>query len=228
MPTKCRSSSWTASAACIYEEEDIFYYITLMNENYEMPILPIGTTEGICRGMYRLAGDQPGPKTPQVRLLGSGAILRESLRAKDILAEKFGVSSNVYSVTSYKALCQDAGVPALEPCCTPGKNPASPMSARCWPPTPGPIVAALDYVSAVATAIAPWVGPDYTVLGTDGFGRSEARRELRRFFEVDAENIALAAIAQLAHSGQFPQAKLAQAIKTLGLDPNKPNPATAG
>ena len=121
-----------------YEEEDIFYYLTLMNENYEMPILPIGTTDGICRGIYRLAGDQPGPKTPHVRLLGSGAILRESLRAKDILAEKFGVASSVYSVTSYKALCQDARDASAGTVCTPGKNPASPMSARCWPPTPGP------------------------------------------------------------------------------------------
>ncbi|MGO8690677.1 MAG: pyruvate dehydrogenase (acetyl-transferring), homodimeric type [Thermoguttaceae bacterium] len=211
-----------------YEEEDIFYYLTLMNENYEMPILPIGTTDGICRGIYRLAGDQPGPKTPHVRLLGSGAILRESLRAKDILAEKFGVASSVYSVTSYKALCQDARECERWNRLHPREEPREPYVGQVLAADAGPIVAALDYVSAVATAIAPWVGPDYTVLGTDGFGRSEARRELRRFFEVDAENIALAAIAQLAHSGQFPQAKLAQAIKTLGLDPNKPNPATAG
>jgi pyruvate dehydrogenase E1 component len=131
-------------------------------------------------------------------------------------------------VTSYKALCQDARECDRWNRLHPGEEPREPYVRQVLAADAGPVVAALDYVSAVALAISPWVGPDYSVLGTDGFGRSEARKELRRFFEVDAENITLAALEQLARKGQFPQAKLPQAIKTLGLDPNKPNPATAG
>ncbi len=208
-----------------YEEEDIFYYLTLMNENYEMPVLPIGSTEGICRGIYRLADRDLGPKHPRVRLLGSGAILREALRAQEILDAQFGVSSSVYSVTSYKALGEDARACDRWNRLHPADTPRTPYVCQALGADEGPIVAALDYVSAVALSIAPWAGPDYVVLGTDGFGRSEARKELRRFFEVDAENIALAALAQLARKGQFPKAKLPEAIKTLELDPEKPSPA---
>jgi len=210
-----------------YEEQDILYYITLMNENYEMPILPFGSTEGICRGMYRLSDRDLGPKRPKVQLLGSGAILRESLRSQEILDEKFGVSSTVYSVTSYKALLSDARECQRHHRLHPGEEPRQPYVARVLDGQPGPVVAASDYVSAVALSIAPWIEGRYAVLGTDGFGRSEARAELRRFFEVDAENIALAALVELAAEKKFPQSKLAAAIKTLGIDPEKPNPATA-
>jgi pyruvate dehydrogenase E1 component len=210
-----------------YEDQDVFYYITLMNENYEMPILPPGTTEGICRGIYRLAERKAGAKSPTVRLLGSGAILRESLRAQELLESKFGVGSSVYSVTSYKALLQDARECERWNRLHPGQPARMPYLAECLAGTGGPIVAASDYVSAVPLAITPWLDADYTVLGTDGFGRSEAREDLRRFFEVDAEHVALAALSALARKGQFPKAKLAPAIRSLGLDPEKPNPATA-
>ncbi len=209
-----------------YEGEDVFYYITLMNENYEMPILPLGSTEGILRGIYRLSERDLGPKKPKVQLFGSGAILRESLRAQGILETEFGVSSNVYSVTSYKALYYDGRDCDRFNRLHPNGEPRVPYVRQALDGTEGPVVAALDYVSAVGLAISPWMGPDYVVLGTDGFGRSEARKELRRFFEVDAENIALAALSELARQGKFPKTKLAQAIKTLGLDPNKPNPVT--
>ena len=209
-----------------YEEEDIFYYLTLMNENYEMPILPLGSTEGICRGIYRLSERQLGPKRPQVRLFGSGAILREALRAQEILdAQVRRFQRGLQRDQLQGPLPGRPRVRPLEPAAPRRDAAAALRRRRCSPATPGPMVAALDYVAAVALAIAPWVGPDYTVLGTDGFGRSEAREELRRFFEVDAENIALAALEQLARKNQFPKAKLAAAIKTLGLDPEKPNPA---
>jgi pyruvate dehydrogenase E1 component len=209
-----------------YEDQDVFYYITMMNENYEMPILPPGSTEGICRGIYKLSERNLGAKKPHVRLLGSGAILRETLRAQDLLESRFGVSSTVFSATSYKALCQDGRECDRWNRLHAGQPPRQAYVAQVLGESRGPVVAASDYVSAVPLAIAPWLDSHYTVLGTDGFGRSEARKELRRFFEVDAENIALAALAELAACGQVPKGKLSEAVKTLGLDPEKPNPMT--
>ncbi len=234
-----------------YEEQDVYYYITLMNENYEMPILPMGSTEGICRGIYKLSSCDAGPEKPKVQLFGSGAILRESLRAEELLEQHFGVGSNVYSVTSYKTLYYDGRECDRWNRLHPAEPPRKPYVQQVLDGESGPVVAALDYVGAVGLSIAPWVGPvcrtgpvrspaaeagppaspvrqtgptSYVVLGADGFGRSEARPELRRFFEVDAENIALAALAELARDGKFPQEKLPGAVKTLGLDPNKANP----
>jgi pyruvate dehydrogenase E1 component len=194
-----------------------------MNENYAMPILPMGSTEGICRGIYKLSDRNLGPGAPKVRLFGSGAILRETLRAQELLEKHFGVSSDVYSVTSYKALYMDGRDADHWNRLHPQETQRKPYVAEALAGDSSPIVAASDYVSAVPLSIASWVGPDYTVLGTDGFGRSEARKELRRFFEIDAECIALAALHQLAEKGQFPKDKLAAAIKTLDIDPNKPN-----
>jgi pyruvate dehydrogenase E1 component len=209
-----------------YESQDIFYYITLMNENYEMPILPIGSTEGICRGIYLLSERQLGPKKPKINLFGSGAILRETLRAQELLEKNFGVSSDVYSVTSYKALYDDGRDVERWNRLHPTETPHRAYVDQVLDGEKNPIVAASDYVTAVPLSIAPWVGPRYRVLGTDGFGRSEARAELRRFFEVDAENIALAALYELANLGKYAKDKLPAAIKTLGLDPGKPNQAT--
>jgi pyruvate dehydrogenase E1 component len=213
-----------------FEEEDIFYYITLLNENYEMPILPMRdarhVSEGICRGIYLLSERDLGPKNPTVRLLGSGAILREALRAQDLLESKFGVSSRVYSVTSYKALYADGRQCQRWNRLHPGEPPRTSYLEQVFDGQASPVVAASDYVAAVAMSVAPWVGGPYTVLGTDGFGRSEDRQRLRRFFEVDAENIALAALSELARQGKYPPSKLPAAIRQLGLDPDKPNPAT--
>ncbi len=216
-----------------YDEEDVFYYITLMNENYEMPILPMAgegptsrVSEGICRGMYKLAERDLGPERPGVQLLGSGAMLREALRAQDILDKEFGVSSNVYSVTSYKALYQDGRDCERWNRLHPDQEPRRPYVEQVLDGQPGPVVAASDYVSAVGMSIAPFVPGRYVVLGTDGFGRSEARKELRRFFEVDAENIALRALGELANEEKFPRSQLSEVIQKLGLDPEKPNPAT--
>jgi pyruvate dehydrogenase E1 component len=206
-----------------YEDQDIFYYITLMNENYDMPILPLGSTEGICKGIYRLSERRLGPQHPHVTLFGSGAILREALRAQDLLEQKFGVGSSVYSVTSYKNLYYDGRDCDRWNRLHPGAARRQPFVEQVLGGDAGPIVAASDYIAAVPQAVGPWVGPDYTVLGTDGYGRSEARSDLRRFFEVDAENIVLTALERLARKGEYPKANLCEAIKTLGLDPNKPN-----
>jgi pyruvate dehydrogenase E1 component len=209
-----------------YEEEDIYYYITLMNENYEMPILPLGSTEGICKGMYRISSRALGPDSPQVQLLGSGAILREALRAQDILESKFGVSSNVYSVTSYKNLLYDGKACQRWNRLHPGETPRQAYVSQVLEGQSGPVIAASDYVTSVPLSIGPWVPQRYTALGCDGFGRSEARKELRRFFEVDAENIALAALSELADQGKFCRDKLSAAVTQLGLNPEKPNPVT--
>jgi len=207
-----------------YEKEDIFYYITLMNENYEHPVLPMGAAEGICRGIYPLSDRDLGAKKPKVQLFGSGAILREALRAQALLESRFGVGSTVFSVTSYKALGEDARACERWNRLHPGQDPRKPYVARVMEGRPGPVVAALDYVSALALSIAPWVPSPYSVLGTDGFGRSEDRVRLRRYFEVDAENIALAALESLAEEGRMPKTQVAAAIQSLGLDPEKPNP----
>ena len=209
-----------------FEEEDIYYYITLMNENYDMPILPFGSTEGICRGMYKLRGQDAGPNSPRVRLLGSGAILRESLRAQEILASRFGVSSDVYSVTSYKNLLYDGTECQRWNRLHPNELPRASHVAQTLADGRGPVIAASDYVRAVPLAISPWIGAPYVVLGCDGFGRSEDRKQLRRFFEVDAENNALAALTALADQGDYPREKLAAAVGELHLDPAKPNPVT--
>jgi pyruvate dehydrogenase E1 component len=209
-----------------YDEEDIYYYITLMNENYEMPVLQMGSTEGICRGIHKLASRELGPKKPKVELFGSGAILRESLRAQELLEKHFGVGSSVYSVTSYKALYYDCRDCERWNRLHPQELPRRPYVRTVLAGEAGPVIAALDYVSAVGLSIAPWIRNPYVVLGTDGYGRSDARQELRRFFEVDAENIALAALVELAREAKFPKEQLPAAIKTLGLDPNKPNPVT--
>jgi len=206
--------------------EDIFYYITLMNEKYEMPTAPAGTEEAICKGMYKLSERHAGPRSPKVQLLGSGAILREVLRAQDILEQQFGVSSDVYSVTSYKALLYEGRDCQRWNRLHPDQPPRVPYVEQVLQRSEGPVVAALDYAAALGLSIAPWVRRPYVVLGTDGFGRSEARADLRRFFEVDAENIAFAALEQLAAQGQYPREKLPAAIRALGLDPEKPNPAT--
>ncbi len=206
-----------------FEEEDVWYYITLMNENYDMPILPLGSTDGIAKGIYRLSSRDLGSGRPKVQLFGSGAILREALRAQELLEQSFAVASNVYSVTSYKALYYDGRDCERWNRLHPDQEPRRPYVAQVMDGRPGPIVAASDYIAAVPQTIAAWLPKPYRVLGTDGFGRSEARRDLRRFFEVDAENIVLAALYELADLDRYPREKLGEAIQLLNLDRDKPN-----
>jgi pyruvate dehydrogenase E1 component len=179
-------------------QEDVFYYVTLMNENYAMPSMPAGAAEGVLRGMHRVraARDAHGEAAAKVRLLGAGTILNEALAAAALLEEDWRVPAEVHSVTSFTELRREGMEHSRD-----SRAGASP-GGGCWierqlPKNGVPVVAASDYVSAVADLIRPWIGDAYTVLGTDGFGRSDTRANLRRFFEVDRHSIAVAALAVL-------------------------------
>lgn len=207
--------------------EDVFYYVTVGNENYHHPGMPEGDpveiAQGIVRGLYKI---KPGPKGKKLhaQLLGCGAILNCALRAQEILAERYGVSANVWSATSYKALRYDAQQAVRWNRLHPTEKPRIPYVAQLLDKEKGPIIAASDYMQLVAEQIAPYLPGEhrFLALGTDGFGRSESRPNLRRFFEVDAENIVLATLYQLAQRGEIDRETVAKAIKDLGLDPEKP------
>lgn len=209
----------------MYEKrEDIFYYITLGNENYPMAEMPPGVEDGIVRGLYRFR-EMPREKAePKAHILGSGALLREALRAQEILKEKYGVSADVWSATSYKELRRDALQTERWNLLHPGEPPRTPYLTRQLENESGPFVAVSDYIKAVSDQIARWVPGGLFSLGTDGFGRSETREALRRFFEVDAEFITLAVLYQLSQRKQFPKSKLKKAIKELDIDPEKGDP----
>lgn len=209
----------------MYEaNEDIFYYITLYNEQYQHAAMPAGVEEGILHGLYKFRPAPAKGKSGKVNLLGSGPILREALRAQDLLAEKFGVAADVWSATSYRELRRDAldveRWNMLHPTAEPRK---------CWLETvlageKAPFIAASDCMKAVPEMIARWVPGGLYALGTDGFGRSDSRRALRRFFEIDAECIALAALHQLQVRGEIKPAVVQKAVQDLGIDPEKANP----
>jgi pyruvate dehydrogenase E1 component len=210
------------------EQEDAYWYITLMNENYAHPDMPDGAQDGIVRGMYLLK-DAGKPKKSEVRvqLMGSGTILREVMAAAELLEKEFGVSADIWSCPSFSELRRD-GVDAerwnrLNPT---AKTPRVPYVTQCLDGRSGPAIAATDYVRQVADQVRAWVPMSYTVLGTDGYGRSDTRTNLRRFFEVDRFHIAHAAIAALAAEGKKTPEDVARAIKVFGIDPAKPNPVT--
>jgi pyruvate dehydrogenase E1 component len=175
------------------EQEDVFYYLTVMNENYAQPPLPEGAEEGILRGMHRIAGDGNGA----VRLLGSGTILREVLAGADLLREDFGVDADVWSVTSFGELRRDGLDVERDNRLHPTREPRAPYVQQSLGQGDAPVIAATDYVRQLPDLIRPWVNAPYTVLGTDGFGRSDFRRHLRRFFEVDRHHVAVAALHAL-------------------------------
>jgi pyruvate dehydrogenase E1 component len=213
----------------MYEErEDVFYYLTLYNENYPMPAKPEGADEGILRGLYRLEGVPEGTEDrPRVQLFGSGTILREAERARAILAEKYGVGAELWSATSYKELRRDALECDRWNLHHPGEEPRVPYVTRVLEGHEGPVVAVTDYMKLVPEQICRWVPNGLTPLGTDGFGRSDTRPALRRFFEIDAEHVALAALVRLAAEGKVERDLPVKAIGDLGIDPEKPNPVTA-
>ena len=206
------------------EQEDVSYYLTLLNENYRHPAMPPGVADGILKGMYLLrpaAGDGP-----RVQLLGSGAILREVIAGADLLAADWGVAADVWSCPSFTLLARD-GMAAER---AHRLHPEAPRRAShveaCLGPTAGPVVAATDHVRAFAEQIRPHVPRRYTVLGTDGFGRSDTREKLRRFFEVDRHHVAVAALAALAADGTVPARRAAEAVARYGIDPDRPDPWT--
>ena len=207
--------------------ESIFYYITLYNENYPMPPMPEGATEGILRGMYKFRPATMRPRGLKVHLLGSGPILRETLRAQEILAETYGVATDVWSVTSYRELRREALDVERWNLLHPEERPRVSYVESILAKEQGIFVAASDYMRSVPEMIERWVPGGLYPLGTDGFGRSENRPALRRFFEIDAECITLAALAQLARRGEIKPARVQHAIQELGIDPEKVNPMHA-
>ncbi len=203
--------------------EDVLYYVTLYNEKYAMPAMPEGVADGILRGLYLYRKAEGSG--PRVTLLGSGPILREALAAADLLAEKHGVRADVWSATSWNELRRDALEAERWNRLHPEQAPRVPYVARALADAAGPVVAATDYMRAVADQVAPWV-PGLLSLGTDGFGRSDVRASLRDFFEVDAKAIAATALYGLARDGKWSRRKAAEAIRDLGLDPDRPAPFT--
>ena len=205
----------------MYEDgETAIYYITLENENYAMPEMPAGCEEGIIRGMYRVSTVNTDG-AHRVQLFGSGAILREAIRAQQILAEKYRIGSDVWSVTSYTQLRRDAQECERWNMLHPAEAPRKSYLEEILSGTEGPYIASSDYVRCLAEQISPWVPGSFFALGTDGMGRSESRGALRRHFEVDAECITLAALYQLKKQGKCDAQCVANAVNELGIDPAK-------
>jgi pyruvate dehydrogenase E1 component len=209
------------------EGENIFYYITVMNEPYAMPPMPQGVEEGILKGMYKVRSATNKKSKLRAQILGSGAILNEALQAQQILEKNYGVAADVWSVTSYKCLYTDAIETERWNRLHPDDSPHVPYVAQCLKDEQGVFVAASDYLKVLPAMISKWVPRRMASLGTDGFGRSEGRESLREFFEVDARFIAVATLHELAQDGLVGEATVQNAIKDLGINPDKPNPVTA-
>ncbi|MGH2890438.1 MAG: pyruvate dehydrogenase (acetyl-transferring), homodimeric type, partial [Solirubrobacteraceae bacterium] len=206
--------------------QDAFYYITLLNENYSQPAMPEGSREGILRGMYQLRAGPDKSKRPRVQLLGSGTILREVLAAADLLADDFEVDADVWSVTSFSELRRDGIEVERWNMLHPMSEPRTAYVSERLSPDRGPVVASSDYLRAVPDQIRQWVPGSYLVLGTDGYGRSDTREALRRFFGVDRHHVVVAALKELADAGQIERQVVADAIGRFELDPDAPMPTT--
>jgi len=209
----------------VEDQEDVFYYITLMNENYPHPGFAENMREGILKGMYRLSEGQ-GDKGPRVQLLGSGTILREVMAAAELLAKDWGVTADVWSCPSFNELRRDGMAAARWNLLHPADKPRASYVEQCLAGTKGPVIASTDYMRTFADQIREFVPRRYKVLGTDGFGRSDSRDNLRRFFEVNRFFVAVAALKSLAEDGEVPATKVAEAIKKYGIDTEKPAPWT--
>ncbi len=235
VPT-CRAydPAWGYEVATIVEEgitrmfvkgEDIFYYLTIYNESYDMPAMPRDVRDGILKGLYAYKSTNPERANSKIQLLGSGVIMREVLRAQEILATKYQIASTVYSATSYQQLRLDA----LECERLNRLHPEQPRRVPYVEQVLGgdssiPVIASSDYMRAVPESVARFLPGRMLALGTDGFGRSETCANLRRFFEVDAEHVTIAALFALAERGQVDRSIVTQAIKDLGIDPDRPAP----
>jgi pyruvate dehydrogenase E1 component len=208
----------------VTQQEDVFYYVTMMNENYSHPAMPEGAAPGILKGLYLLRESRMDAARPRLQLLGSGAILREVLAAADLLETDFGVAADVWSAPSFTELRRE-GLAAERWSLLHPTEPRRPSFVEtCLANRKGPVVAATDYVRLYADQIRPFLSRRYVVLGTDGFGRSDRRSQLRRFFEVDRGFIALAALKALADEGAIPAAQVSAALLKLEIDPEKPDP----
>ena len=206
--------------------EDVFYYVTIYNENYPQAAKPDGIDDGLLRGLYRFAAaPDVGRAAHAARLVGSGAILQQVLAARDLLAAKFGVAAEVYSAPSFPLLRRDALETErwnrLHP---DAKSLRIPYVSEVLPQEGGPIVAATDWIKALPDMVARWLPAHFVSLGTDGFGRSDTRENLRQLFEIDPPHIAAATLASLARSGAITPGRAAKAIRELGIDPDKTDP----
>jgi pyruvate dehydrogenase E1 component len=206
--------------------EDLYYYISLYNENYAQPPKPEGVDEGILRGIYRFAeAPHVGKDAHPARLVGSGSILNQVIAARDLLAERFGVAAEVYSAPSFPLLRRDALEAErwnrLHP---DARTPRIPYVTTVLPGDGGPIVAATDWMKALPDMVARWLPDHYLSLGTDGFGRSGTREDLRALFEIDPPHIAAATLVALARCGALAPGKAAKAVRDLGIDPDKIDP----
>jgi pyruvate dehydrogenase E1 component len=210
-----------------HEREDVFYYITLCNENYPMPAMPEGCEEGVLRGLYKLRPGTGREGWPKAHLLGSGSLLKDALRAQEILAGEFRVSCDVWSATSYKTVRYEAMECERWNMLHPEEEPRIPYVARLFEEEEGPVVAVSDYMKSVPDQIAPWVPGGMLTLGTDGYGRSDTREALRRHFEIDAESQVVAVLYQLARRGEVSNEDVAEALQKFGIDPEKRNPLYA-
>lgn len=205
--------------------EDVLYYVTLHNENYAQPRKPGDVDEGIIRGIYRFAeAPDLGRKAHRARLVGSGSILQQVVAAQGLLAEKFGIAAEVYSAPSFPLLRRDALAAERWNRLHPTETPRVPYVSTILGADGGPIVAATDWLKALPDMVSRWLPPYYVSLGTDGFGRSGTREDLRSLFEIDPPNIAAATLVELFRCGALPADKAAAAIGELGVDPEKLDP----
>jgi pyruvate dehydrogenase E1 component len=207
------------------DQEDVFYYISLMNENYPHPAFQEASREGILKGLYKLT-DGGESKGPRVQLLGSGVILREVIAAAELLKTDWGVTGDVWSCPSFNELGREGRAASRWNMLHPTEKQKISWVTKNLTPTKGPVVAATDYVREFADQIRELVPRRYKVLGTDGFGRSDSRKNLRRFFEVNRFYVTVAALKALAEDGEVPAAKVAEAIKKYELDTERPAPWT--
>jgi len=208
----------------VQNQEDVYYYITLMNENYSHPDMPKGAEAGILKGMYNFS--QSKVKGPKVQLMGSGVILREVIAAAELLEKDWGVSADIWSVTSFTELRREGLDAERWNMLNPEKTVKQSYVQECLSKTEGPVIASTDYMKSFADQIRNFVPRRYVSLGTDGYGRSDSREALRSFFEIDRYYVVLAALKALADEGKLPASKAAEAIKKYKIDASRPNPTT--
>jgi pyruvate dehydrogenase E1 component len=206
------------------DQEDVYYYITLMNENYPHPAIPAGAEDGIRRGMYLLRESTAKKTGTKVQLLGSGTILREVTAAADLLEQDFGVAADIWSCPSFTELRRDGMAAERWNLLHPMQVPRKSYVEQCLAGRKGPVIASTDYMRAFAEQIRPYIKARFVCLGTDGFGRSDYRKALRKFFEVDRHYVAVAALKALADDGALPIQKVTDAIGKYGLDVEREPP----
>ncbi|VVE68697.1 pyruvate dehydrogenase [Pandoraea captiosa] len=210
----------------VQDQEDVYYYLTVMNENYAHPAMPEGVENDILKGMYAFRRGTDNAKAPRVQLLGSGTIFNEVIAAAEMLKNDWGVESDLWSCPSFTELAREGNDVARHNLLHPTETARLSHVEKCLNDTRGPVIASTDYIRTYAEQIRPFVRGRYVVLGTDGYGRSDTREKLRHFFEVDRNWVTVAALKALADEGTLPASKVAEAIAKYNLDPNKPNPMT--